>query len=121
MVMINKTDKKLLLILIIIVVLVAAPFIVAFSYFFGPVDTFPRLYKTAQCSDSSWSSVGVYRKKAYWFLMDTDILVKVSDDQGNIVYEEKLFQFDTWGGVASTMHGDAPRGFCNKALFVHKK
>ncbi len=83
--------------------------------FFGPIDTYPRLYKTARCPNSEWASVAVYRKKAYWFFMDTDIWVKVSDSRGNVVHEERLQQFDMWHDVAAYMHGEAPAGFCNKA------
>ena len=86
----------------------------------GPIDTSPRLYKTAQCSDNSWKSVAVYLKKANRFSSDTDILVKIFDGQGDIVYEEKLQQFDTWEDAAGSIRGDAPAGFCNKELFVKK-
>ncbi len=114
----NKGGKKILLTVATVVVLVATPFIIEFSHFFGPIDTFPRLYKTAQCSDDSWKSVLIQRKKAYWFSSDTDILVKVFDSNGTVVHQERLLQVDLWGDVASHISGDTPAGFCNKALFM---
>jgi hypothetical protein len=98
-------------------------FILGFVLFFllvgslyEPMDTFPRLYKTAACSDESWSSVAVHRRKSYWFSSDTDVVVTVSNSQGKIVHQERLYQFDSWNDLAGTMSETAPAGFCNKKL-----
>jgi hypothetical protein len=110
-----KSKKSALLILAPVAAFAAVVFILPSYTFFGPVDTFPRLYKTARCSDPSWSMVAVYQKKAYWFASDTDVIVRVSDGRGKLVHEERQIQNDYW------MRRDKDRtyaGYCNKTLFV---
>jgi len=118
MVMMSESVKTILRRLAVVVVLIVAPIIFLFVNFFGPIDTFPRLYKTARCSDPSWSTVSVYQKKAYWFALDTDVIVRVSDSEGNIVHEEWQCQNDLW---MPQTNNQTYSGYCNKALFVKKK
>jgi len=116
--MMNESRKTILRRLAIVVVLIVAPIIFLFVNFFGPIDTFPRLYKTAQCSDPSWSTVAVYQKKAYWFALDTNVMVRVSDSEGNIVHEEGQIQNDHW---MPQNNNQTYSGYCNKTLFVKQK
>ncbi len=109
--MIMKT--KLLVVPLVMFIFIAVP-LGLFIYLFGPIDTFPRKFERVQCSDSSLS-VTVYRKKLRWFDFETDVFVRVSDNQGRIVHEEKLFNFDMWQDLQVT--GEAPKGFCNQAMW----
>ncbi len=80
----------------------------------GPVDTFPRLVKRVECPNSSLS-VAIYRKKHEWFSLDTDIFVRIYNERGNVVHEERLFQLDGW--QKPPMVGEAPVGFCNEVMW----
>jgi hypothetical protein len=125
----RQQDVRLLSNLVTMKTLIASAFVLASmialvalldNSSFGPVDTHPRLYKTARCSDSEWALVAVYREKHHWFSNDTDIWVKIFDSRGKVVHGERLYQFDTWEDVEGYMRGDSPAGFCNKALIMKK-
>jgi len=114
----GMSKKHTLLALAFVAAVFAALFVLPSYTFFGPVDTFSRLYKTAQCPDSSWSTVAIYQKKAYWFALDTDVIVRVSDSEGNIVHEERQIQNDYW---MAPNNNQTYFGYCNKTLFVQNK
>ena len=97
-----KTKTLIKIILAVLVLAVGVPFVVGFNKHFGPIDTFPRLYKTAQCPDGAHSAA-IYRRKVRWFsLMDsTDILLRVYDGRKTLIFEDRVYQLDVWGDMDS--------------------
>jgi uncharacterized lipoprotein YbaY len=67
-----------------------------FTYFFGPLDSFPRLHASAQSPDGTFT-VKVYRKRVSLPpSSEIDLIAKVYDRQSNLVFEKKIFQEGMW-------------------------
>jgi hypothetical protein len=64
------------------------------------LDTFPRSYASAQCSDSS-NQAGLYLRKTRWVCPAecTEALVQVRDAQNKVVYNERLTTLDAWRDI----------------------
>jgi hypothetical protein len=73
-----------------------------FNVYFGPVDTFPRQYKTLACTGGS-HSVAIYRRKRSWLspMNDTEVILRVYDAQGNVVRDEVVTSLDLWDDIDS--------------------
>ena len=80
------------------------------GYAFEPLDPFPRADETVKCPNSSLSVV-IYRRKVGWFTEQTQLSVKVFDDNGRVVRHEGLGTFSHW--VDSEMKvRETPQMFC---------
>ena len=67
-----------------------------FTYFFGPLDSIPRLHASAQSPDGAFT-VKVYRKRISLLpSSEIDLVAKVYDRQGNLIFEKKIFQESMW-------------------------
>ena len=77
----------------------AVPFILClagFTYFFGPLDSLPRLHASAQRPDGALT-VKVYRQRVSLApSSEIDLIAKVYDRRGHLVFEEKIFQEGMW-------------------------
>ncbi len=78
--------------------------IIMFGYFVEPIDPFLREYKSVKCLDSSLSIIA-YRRKTGWLSFETEISVRVFDNEGKMVHEEVLGRFDMW--TDSPIQGEA--------------
>ncbi len=67
------------------------------TYLFGPIDTYPRIYKSFSSPDDALS-VAIYRRRVHAIdpLAPVDVLLRVHDAKGHIVYEERLYELDMW-------------------------
>jgi hypothetical protein len=83
--------------------------VVAFQRRFDPIDTYPRLYSSVQCSGSS-RTAALYLRKTEWFCAGECIeaLVRVRDAQNKLVYSERLTTIDAWTDITEI----APRIEC---------
>lgn len=67
-----------------------------FTYFFGPLDSLPRLHASAQSPDGTLT-VKVYRQRVSLPpTSDIHLIAKVYDRQSNLVSEKKIFQEAMW-------------------------
>jgi hypothetical protein len=67
----------------------------AFTYFCGPLDHIPRLHASAQSPDGTLT-VKVYRQTVSFTRPEYDVIAKVFDRRGNLVYERKIYQESMW-------------------------
>jgi hypothetical protein len=66
------------------------------TYFFGPLDSIPRLHASTQSPDGALR-VEVYRKRTSLPPSpEIDVIAKVYDRQSNLIYEKKIFQEAMW-------------------------
>ena len=78
------------------------------AYIFWPVDTSPHLYKSAASPDGAWT-VQLFRKyRSRVWQHPVDILVRVNDRQGNLIFEKSLYIVDTWS---------QPEEYCSEIIF----
>jgi hypothetical protein len=75
-------------------------FTVAFNRLFGPLDNFPRLYKTAGCPDGL-HTIALYRRKTLWLCPAEciEVIVEVQGGQGSIVQSERVTSLDVWSDM----------------------
>jgi hypothetical protein len=75
--------------------------VVLFQRECGPIDTFPRLYSSVQCSPSS-STAALYLRKTKWLCIDgcIEALIQVRDSQDKVVYNERLTTLDLWRDIS---------------------
>ena len=67
-----------------------------FTYFFGPLDSIPRLHATAESPDGTLK-VEVYRKRVSLLPNpQIDMIAKVYDRNGNLVYERVILREGMW-------------------------
>jgi len=68
-----------------------------FTYIFGPLDSLPRLHASAQSPDGALT-VKVYRQRVSLPpSSEIDLIARVYDRHGDLVFEEKIFQEGMWG------------------------
>ena len=97
-----KANRRVLLVIVVIVTIVCALTTVAFNRLFGPLDTSPRLYKTAGCPDGSYTAA-VYRRKTSWLCPAEciEVIVEVHDGQGSVAQSERVTSLDVWSDMDS--------------------
>jgi len=67
-----------------------------FFYFFGPLDSVPRMHASAISPDGSLK-VEVYRKRVSLLPnSQIDMIAKVKDGKGNLLYEKVVLQEGMW-------------------------
>ena len=82
-----------------------------FTYFFGPIDSSPRLHASAQSPDGALR-VEVYRERVSLPPSpEIHVIAKVFDRQGKLIYEKKIYQEGMWSELANlfgniTFEGD---------------
>ena len=85
----------------------------AFTYFCGPIDHIPRLHASAQSPDGV-ITVKVFRQTVSFTRPEYDVIAKVFDQHGNLVYERKIYQESMWSELDNqyrniTFQGDEIR------------
>ena len=97
--MVHRTAK---LIAAAMFIVMGLSLLIIFNAYFGPVDTFPRLYKTLACTGGSHSAA-IYRRKRSWFspMNDTEVILRVYGAQGNVVRDEVVTSLDLWDDIDS--------------------
>ncbi len=97
--MIQRTTK---VVAAAIVLMAGLLFSLVFNAYFGPIDTFPRLYKAVECPGSS-HSVAIYRRKRSWLspMNDTEVILRVYNKQGAVVRDEVVTSLDLWADIDS--------------------
>jgi hypothetical protein len=85
-------------------------FALTFNRLFGPLDSFPRLYKETRCLDGSYTAA-IYRRKTSWLcpIECIEVIVKVHDNQGQVVQSEQVTSLAVW----SDMNLRRPEVHCN--------
>jgi hypothetical protein len=88
-------------------VLVAVLFIFVLVRLFGPLDPFPRMYKSADSPDGSLK-VELYRKKSAWLCLSdcTDILVRVHDNRQNLLVEGSVLHLYMWNEASDGRYSE---------------
>lgn len=67
-----------------------------FTYIFGPLDSIPRLHASAQSPDGTLA-VKVYRRRTSLPpSSEIDLIAKVYDKQGNLIFEKTIFEEGMW-------------------------
>jgi hypothetical protein len=67
-----------------------------FTYFFGPLDSLPRLHASAQSPDGALT-VKVYRQRiSLPPSSEIDLIARVYDRRGNLIYEKEIFEESMW-------------------------
>lgn len=67
-----------------------------FFYFFGPLDSIPRLHSSAESPDGTLKAE-VYRKRVSLLPNSLiDMIAKVYDQKGNLLYEKVILQDGIW-------------------------
>ena len=85
------------------------PCLAGFTYFFGPLDSLPRLHASAQRPDGALT-VRVYRQRVSLApSSQIDVIAKVYDRRGNLVFEQKIFQEGMWSELDT---------LCRNIIFV---
>ena len=84
-----------------------------FTYFFGPLDSVPRLHASAQRPDGAFT-VKVYRQRISLGPPEIDMIAKVFDQRGNLIYQKKIYQEGMWSELENlfrniTFEGDEIR------------
>ena len=98
--MISRNFRKFLLVALLFAGGVVGA-VVLFQRQFGPVDTFPRVYSSVQCSPSS-NTAALYLRKTAWLCTGECIeaLIQVRDAQNKLVYSERLTTLDVWRDIS---------------------
>src|SRR5712664_891634 len=102
---INRSLARLVLPLILVVG--------GFTYFCGPLDHVPRLHASAQSPDGAFM-VKVYRRNISLSPPEIDVVAKVFDQRGNLIYQKKIYQEGMWSELDNlfksiTFEGDEIR------------
>ena len=66
-----------------------------FAYFCGPLDDVPRLHASAQSPDGAFT-VKVYRQRVSLGPPEIDVIAKVFDPSGKLIYEKRIYQEGMW-------------------------
>lgn len=67
-----------------------------FTYFFGPLDSLPRLHASAQSPDGEFT-VKVYRRRVSLPPSpEIDLVARVYDARGNLIFEKEIFGESMW-------------------------
>jgi hypothetical protein len=95
-----KANQKVLFLTVVIVTIIGVVFTVTFNRLFGPLDSSPRLYKTAGCPDGSFTAA-VYRRKTSWLCPGecVEVIIEVHDGQGSVVQSERVTSLDMWSDM----------------------
>jgi hypothetical protein len=97
MAMTMNSRKTIVRISVFTAVLVAVLFIFILVRLFGPLDPFPRMYKSAESPDGSLK-VELYRKKSGWLCLTQciDVLAQVHDNRQNLLFEDRIAHIYMW-------------------------
>ena len=95
-----KIYRKVFLISVGVLMIISVVFTITFNHLFGPLDSFPRLYKTVKCPDGLYTAA-VYRRKTTWLCPAEciEVIVEVHDSQGSVVQSERVTSIDVWGDM----------------------
>lgn len=89
--------RKVIWIIVSVLLIICVAGAITFNRWFGPLDNFPRLYKTATCPDGSYTAA-VYRRKTTWLCPANciEVIVEVHDGQKSVVQSERVTSIDVW-------------------------